>query len=376
MKYFFLCALALLMLPGGLRAQKGELPDRVTFADGTVEPAQVQRSPVLGLGKAARIKRKGENLFRSYSPETVTEYTLGRNQRTYRSVDVDLPSYRHGGARIPQKRFGEVLVDGDVQLIKINLDVDEYEPAAIGIEPYMYLLREDEVEISLELSTIMVYELLNANPSRFRNNLKFFARGCPEALRFAEKAQFRDGDIMRVVSDYSNCKSLGNVSLNENRISGRLTLSHYLRGSVIDIRDQNYNDRQLSLGIGYQGEAGFTNQMRWLGVLLSAEYVYQSFRWEDRTNVQQSMVKSNLSMVFKPVQREFFEIQLTGGLSSYNATSSSFRSFFNNNYFLLSTGIRMRSHRYLFGLAYEKMPNPIRERPGNMMIFSAGYQLF
>lgn len=376
MKIPFLVTLVLLLLSGGLRAQKSNLPDKVTFSDGTVQAAQVQRSPILSLGKVAKLKLRGESLYRSYTPETVTEYTLGRNQRTYRAVEVDLPSNQHGGVRVPQKRFGEVLVDGEVQLIKINLDVNEYEPAAIGIESHMYLLREGDIELPLELTTIMVYEILNANPSRFRNNLKFFARDCPIARQFAENAQFKDGDIMRVISDYVNCKSLTNVSLNEDKISGRLKLNHYIRGSVLDIRDQNYNDRQLSVSIGYQGEASFTNQMRWLGVLLSAEYVYQSFRWQEQTNVQQSMIKSNLSMVFKPVQREFFELQVTGGLSSYNATSSSFRSFFNNNYFLLSSGLRVRSHRYLFGLTYEKMPNPINERPGNIMVLSAGYQLF
>ena len=371
-----LTGLFVLFLPLVLAGQKTNSPDRVVFADGTEQAAQVSRTLGLSLGKSVSLRLAGDQSSTIYYPQRLREIILGRSGRVYRAVEVDLPQPKRGGARVRQWRFGEVLVDGDVELIRVNLDVDEYEPAAVGIEPYMYLLREGDVELPLELTTIYVYEVLNANPSRFRNKLKFFARDCPEALRYAEDVQFRDGDIMRVIDDYVECNALGNVSMNDRRVSGRLQLSHFGKASILDLRDQHYDDRQLSFGIGYQGEASFTNSMRWLGVLLSAEYVYQSFRWEDRANVQQSMIKSNLSLAFKPVQTEFFQVQLTGGLSSYNATSSSFASFFNNNYFLLSTGLRVRSHRYLFGLSYEKMPNAIREQPGNILLLSAGYRVF
>lgn len=373
---YTLSAILTLLITISLQAQKSSKPDKVTFSDGTVESVQIQRTQNYHLGKSINLRMEGESVYRPYSPTVVSEYTFGRNQRTYRAVDVEIPAQKKGGTRVLQRRFGEVLVDGDVQLIRIDLDVDEYEPAAIGIEPYMYLLREGGMELPLELTTIYVYETLNANPSRFRNKLKFFARDCPEGLRYAEDVQFKDSDIMRVVNDYVNCNELENVTINEKKISGRLQLSHFVQASVLDLRDKDYNDRQLSAGIGYQGEAAFTNRMKWFGVLLAAEYVYQSFRWEDQSNVQQSMFKSNLSVAVKPVQREFFEVQLTGGLSNYNATSSSFRSFFNNNYFLLSTGVRVRSHRYLFGLSYEKMPNSVKEQPGNILLLSAGYRIF
>lgn len=363
-----------LLLAISLQAQKSSPSDKVTFSDGTVINADVQRGAGFYTGKSVGIRRAGKQGFKQHSPTGVREFTSGHGRRTYRAVEVDIPNQDKGGVRVRQRRFGEVLADGKVQLIRINLGTDEYENTAIGIEPYMYLLREGDIELTLELTTIMVYEVLNANPSRFRNKLKFFARDCDAAKRFAADTRFSDGDILRIINDYVDCKNIEGVTLNERKISGKLRLSHYGRLSVLDIRDKNYSNRQLSLGLGYQGEAYFTNKMRWFGVLLGAEYVYQSFRWEDRANVQQSMVKTNLSMSFKPVQREHFSLQLTGGLSSYNATSSSFASFFSNNYFLLSTGLRVRSHRYLFGVSYEHMPNQIKEQPGNILLLSAGYR--
>lgn len=358
----------------GLAAQKNSPPDKVTLSDGTTFNAHVQRGAGFYTGKKVGIRKAGAEGFRQYSPTGVREFTSGHGRKTYRSVEVDIPNQNKGGVRVRQRRFGEVLADGAVQLIRINLGTDEYENTAVGIEPYMYLLREGDVELALEMTTIMVYEILNANPSRFRNKLKFFAGDCADAHRFAEEARFNDGDLLRVVNDYVKCKQLTGVSLNESKVSSRLRLHHFGRIGVLDLRDENYNDRQLSASIGYQGEAAFTNKMQWLGVLTSVEYVYQSFRWEDRANVQQSMAKVNLSLAVKPVQRDNFSLQLTGGLSSYNATSSSFNSFFNNNYFLLSGGLRLRSHNYLFGISYERMPNHIREQPGNILLLSAGYR--
>ncbi|MFT7121941.1 MAG: hypothetical protein ACJAZ9_002129 [Neolewinella sp.] len=364
-----------LLLAVSLTAQKSNNADKVTFSNGTTEMVNLQRGAGQYIGKTIGLRRSTDEPYRKFTPDLIDEFTIGRSQRTYRAVDVDVQAANIGGVSVRKRRFGEVLIDGQVQLIKVNLAGNEYNYSAIGMEGYSYLLREGDVELALELTTIMVYELLNANPSRFRNKLKFFVRDCPDAYDYAVKARFTDGDIMRVINDYATCKQLDDLQMNVQQISGRMQLSHFARLSNLDIRDKNYSNRQLSVAIGYQGEASFTNRMRWMGVLLSAEYVYQSFRWEDLSNVQQSMVKTNLSLAFKPYQRNDFSVQITGGLSSYNATSSSFQSFFANNYFLLSTGVRVRSHRYLFAVNYENMPNQIKEQPGNILQLSVGYRI-
>lgn len=367
-----IAACALMVMP--LSAQKGNNPDKVTFSDGSTEMVSLQRGVGTYLGKSIGLRRESGQPYNKILPGNITEFTLGRSERTYRSVEVEIPDPKRKGVRVQTKRFGEVLVDGQVQLIKVHLAFNEYPNDAVGSQPYIYLLREGDIELVLELSTILVYDLLNANPARFRNRLKFFVKDCDLAFSYAENARFADGDILRVINDYARCRQLDNVRMNDRKVSGRLRLSHFARLSSLDIRDKNYSNRQLSVAFGYQGEAAFTNKMRWLGILLSAEYAYQSFRWEDRANVQQSMVKSNLSLAFKPVQRGEFSVQLTGGLSSYNATSSSFSSFFSNNYFLLSSGLRVRSNNYLFGVSYEYMPNQIKEQPGNILQLSVGYR--
>jgi len=35
---------------------------------------------------------------------------------------------------VRQQRFGEVLIDGELQLIRVNLDGNEYEAKALGTE--------------------------------------------------------------------------------------------------------------------------------------------------------------------------------------------------------------------------------------------------
>ncbi len=334
----------------------------------------LQRGVGVYNGKSIGLRRESGVPYKSYSPLDIQEFTLGRSQRTYRSVEVEIPDPKRQGTPVLTRRFGEVLVDGQVELIKVHLAFNEYANSAVGSQPYLYLLREGDLEFVLELTTIVVYDVLNANPARFRHKLKYLVRECEEVYQYARTANFTDGDIMRVISDYAICRDLQNVKMNDRRISGRLQLSHFARLSALDIRDKNYSDRQLSVAFGYQGEAAFSNKLKWLGVLFSTEYVYQSFRWEDRANVQQSMVKLNLSVALKPYEREDFSLQLTGGLSSYNATSSSFRSFFSNNYFLLSSGLRVRSNNYLFGVSYEYMPNQIKEQPGNILQLSVGYK--
>lgn len=363
---------ALLALP--LTAQKSNNPDKVTFSDGRTEMVSLQRGVGTYLGKTIGLRRNSDEPYQKTYPAEITEFKLGRSERIYRTVEVEIPDPKRKGVKALTKRFGEVLVDGQIQLIKVHLAFNEYPNNAIGSQPYLYLLRQGDIELVLELSSIFVYDLLNANPARFRNKLKFLVKDCDLAYEYARNAKFSDGDILRVINDYATCKQLDDVRMNDRKISGRLRLSHFARLSSLDIRDKNYSDRQLSVAFGYQGEAAFTNKMRWLGILLSAEYAYQSFRWEDRANVQQSMVKTNLSLAVKPIQRGEFSLQLTGGLSSYNATSSSFNSFFSNNYFLLSSGLRVRSNNYLFGVSYEHMPNQIKEQPGNILQLSVGYK--
>lgn len=335
---------------------------------------KLQRGVGIYVGKSIGLRRESGVPFQDFSPQDLQEFTLGRSQRTYRSVEVEIPEPKRQGTPVLTSRFGEVLVDGDVELIKVNLAYNEYPNNAIGSQPCLYLLREGELEFVLELTTIVVYDNLHANPSRFRHKLKYLVRGCEDVFQYARTANFTDGDIMRVISDYAACRDLQDIKINKRRISSKLQLSHFARLSALDIRDKHYSDQQLSLTLGYQGEAAFTNKLRWLGVLFSGEYAYQTFRWEDETNIQQSMVKLNLSLALKPYERENFSLQLTSGLSSYNATSSSFSSFFSNNYFLLSSGVRVRSNNYLFGVSYEYTPNQIKAQPGNILQLSFGYK--
>ncbi|TXF90558.1 hypothetical protein FUA23_05525 [Neolewinella aurantiaca] len=370
-----LLLLLLSFLPAlNLQAQKRNT-DLVVFADGTTKEGTVRKSGVSGYGRAIRFAERGVEDEQQLSPTSVSEFTLAGNGRTYRSVTAEIPDPGQRGKPVLQQRFGEVLIDGEIQLIRVNLDGNEYDAKALGTENYFYLLRQDDIELVLELTTIVIYERLHANPSRFRNKLKFFVRSCDDVIEQARRADFNDASIMRVLRNYSECEHLQQVEINEGRIPSRINYRHSIIASNLVMRDMNYDTDQFSLGISYEIEAAASQRMKWFGMLFSLGYVYNSFRWEEQFNVAQSMVKGNVSLAFSPVHKEDFTVQLTAGLSNYNAFDSSFNSFFSNNYFLLSTGLRVRHKNVVAHLSYEHTPNQIKEQPGNILVMGLGYKL-
>jgi hypothetical protein len=365
---------SLLLLPA-LDAQSGKpSPDEVIFANGTTERGRIDRTTSLDLGKSIAFKARGKDDVANYSPATVNEFTLGKNGRTFRAVDVEIADYREGGKVTRERRFGRVLVDGDIELIRINLAPNEYNGKAIGSQNYSYLLRQGEVVLPLELTTIYVYDVLHANPSRFRNKLKFFVRGCDLAFEQARRADFTDVSIIRILSSFGECKEVENMQLAAGKAPTGVQMKHFGRIATLDIRDENYDDRQFSFSAGYQLEAGFTNRLDWLGLTISADYVYHTFRWEEASNIAQSMFKGNISLGVYPIRKDDFSVQVTAGLSSYNAFDSSFSSFFSNNYFLLSSNVRIQRNNFLLDLGYEYMPNQNQKQPGNILLIGLGYQ--
>lgn len=357
-----------------LEAQKRS-SDLVVFEDGSTKKGTIRKNGSSGYDRAIQFTERGADDAQRLSPASISEFTIASNGRTYRSVTAEIPDPAQRGRPVLQQRFGEVLIDGDMQLIRINLDGNEYEAKALGTENYFYLLRQDDVELVLELTTIVVYERLHANPSRFRNKLKFFVRGCEDVVEQARRADFNDASIMRILRNYGECEHLQQVEINAGRIPSRISYRHSLIASNLNMRDMNYDKDQFSFGISYEIEAAATQRLKWFGMLFSVGYVYNAFRWEEQFNVAQSMVKGNASFAFAPIHKEDFSVQLTCGLSSYNAFDSSFNSFFSNNYFLLSTGLRVRHKNISAHLNYEHMPNQILEQPGNILIMGIGYKL-
>ncbi|THH41128.1 hypothetical protein [Neolewinella litorea] len=348
--------------------------DELTLADGTTLQVDLRKTGATELAQSISftVPEGGE---RSLTPSMVAEFQFGKTGRTYRQVAVELPYPRSTDPPTEQLRFGEVLASGDVELIKVALSSSEYDLEAADGEPYLYLLREGEVELVLKLSSIMVYERLHANPARFRNLLKFLTRDCPRALAMARTANFADSDILRVLDAYGDCDAGRQVILDRSLLRGGVRIEHYARGFNIDIRDGDFSDRQLSAGLGYLAMARFNERFRRLAVLASLDFVYHSFRWEMISDVSQSMVRGNFSLGYTVSGGEKLGLQLTAGLSNYNAISSGFRSFFSNNYFLLNGGANLHSGNFLLGVHYEYLPGQISRRPGNQLVTTLGYRV-
>lgn len=374
MRSFLLLLLLFCLSAPSLEAQK-RTSDQVVFKDGSIKKGKVRKDGISGYDRAIQFTERGADGADRLSPASVTEFTLASNQRTYRSVTAEIPDPGQAGRKVLQQRFGEVLIDGEIQLIRVHLDGNEYDAKALGTENYFYLLRQDDVELVLELTTIVIYERLHANPSRFRNKLKFFVRGCEEVVEQARRADFTDASIMRTLRNYGECQHFQEMEMNAGRIPSRIRYRHSLVATNLNMRDMNYDENQFSIGINYEIEAAATQRLKWFGMIFSAGYVYNTFRWEEQFNVAQSMFKGNISLAFAPVHKEDFTVQLTTGLSNYNAFDSSFNSFFSNNYFMLSSGLRVRHKNISAHLTYEHTPNQIKEQPSNILVMGVGYKL-
>ncbi len=367
MRTFTVCFF--LLLSAAFRAQGN---DRITLTDGKTIQADIRPlSPVMQALSVAFVTG-GE--LRTLEPEEVEAFTRIKSARKYRSVSVSLPQLKASGSNHTQRRFAEILAEGDVELLKVYLSVSEYDSQAAGSQPYLYLLRIGSEEVVLKLTSIYVYERLHANPSRFRNVLKFLVRGCPVAIQLASTASFEDANILEVISAYKKCNSSLSITLNEKRLRGGINVDHYGQMMHVDIRDGDFNNRQFSGGFGYQAVTRFTERYEWLSVMASAHYIYHSFRWQEQSDISQSMIRGNISLGFFPLLRKNYSLQLTGGLSNYNAFSSSFRSFFSNNYFMINGGVNLLYRDWLVGVNYETLPGQISRRPGNQLLATVGYR--
>ena len=346
---------------------------KVTFTDGTTRAGVIKRDLTFRTqGRFTFADPAG--VARTLGPADASEFRLDKSGRTFRAVSVAIPDPTRGGVRTQRARWAEVLLDGTFELLRVDLAGNEYEGKAEGTQPYLYLLRQDDVTLVLELTTILVYEILHANPSRFRNKLKFFVRDCPRVAEAAGRANFTDASVMRILTQYADCCGDEAVHVSKSHQPNSVRYRHGVVASYLDVRDPRYDNEQFGLTVGYEIEAAVTRRYQWFSVLASVEYAYQTFRFEDQSLISQSMVKGNLSLAASLLQRKNFGVQLTAGLSNYNALQSSLNSFFSNNYFLPGVGVRLRHDGALLRLSYERTPNRTDSHPTRILIVGAGYQ--
>ena len=324
--------------------------------------------PAAHQSREVQIKRGRERV--TFAADEVATVRFARSGLVLERVIIESPGSEEGrGARL-----GEVLADGDLRLLRINLFPEEYPATAAGSEPYLYVLEAEGNTFILRLTSIMVYEQWHANPAQFRNLLKYVTRDCPQARDRASRADFRDGSILTVLQAYAECHPEQTVTLNQRRLQGGIAIDHYAQLLTVDIRDGDFTDQRLSAAIGYRAAVRFTERFERFSVMASAHYLYHSFSWREERNISQSLVRGNFSLGYTVVRRDNYAVQVTGGLSNYHAVSSSFRSFFSNNYCLLNGGIQLVRAPYVAALHYEHFPGQISRRPANQLLATVGYR--
>ena len=354
-----------LLLPWVLSAQG---PDRIQLTDGTVVEGKIRPTTAAAQSHEIQVRRGPERV--TYAADEVAAVRFAGSGRRLERVTIE--SSETGGER--EVRLGEVLAEGDLRLLRVNLYAEEYHTEAEGSEPYLYVLEAAGHTFVLRLTSIVVYEQWHANPAQFRNLLKFVTRDCPQAHEQASRAGFRDGSLLTVLQTYVQCHPDLAVTFNQRRLEGGVAVDHYAQLLTVDIRDGDFTDQRLSAGVGYRAEFRLTERFERFSAMVSAHYVYHSFSWQEQRGISQSLVRGNFSLGYTLVRRSDYAVQVTGGLSNYHAVSSSFRSFFSNNYFLLNGGLQLVRAPYVVALHYEHLPGQIPRRPANQLLATVGYR--
>lgn len=349
--------------------------DRVTLSDGSELRGQIQNDGEELAGEGIRFRPRDGGAVRLLTPTTVLQYRLARRERTFVAVDIEIPDPLRAGVSVVRRRFGEQLSEGDVALIRVPLGQEEYLVRVAETKPYVYLLRFDNNELLLRLTTIEVYGRLHANPSRFRNILKYVVRDCPLAVDLARQAEFKDADLLGVLRAYADCRQGRTINIAAGRLRSGLELEHVVRLQYLNIRDAAFSSPQFSAGFGYQLGTRFTDRFRRLSLLGAVDIVYHTYEYQNDISTSQTMLKGNFSLAYAPVLRDNFRLQVVGGLSNYNAVASNLRSFFNNNYFMLNGGLRATAGNWVLGVGYEHLPNQNYRRPGSLLALEVGYRL-
>jgi hypothetical protein len=369
----FLC---LLLVGPLLRGQSPTPPsDRVVAWDGSVRKGHVRGSKQRDPSRPITFRESGETTYRAIFPEDVQLIRLGATDQELRSVAVELPDHSRGGLETSQFRFGEVLASGEFELLRVPLRVRDYINQAADTKPYLYVLRRGEDEVILQLTVIEVYEELHANPSRFRNKLRFMVRDCPAAVERARRADFTDAGILRVIQTYQDCHPAISQRIDRDRLRGGVRFDHYVQTGYLNMLEREFSTEQFSMQVGYHVEVVMLERFRRVSVAANADMVYHTFVYPDQGRISQSMIRGRFSLGYAPVLNERFRLRVAGGLSTYAAFNSNFNSFFNNNYALLYGGLSLTRRNFRAAVAYEYFPNPPAERPGDILLFSVGYRL-
>ena len=237
--------------------------DTIRFMDGstqlvTIRPAELLQDP-------------GRILYREYpdgtevktnTPRAVSSFTISATNTPYAGVEFELKNATPG--EIKKKRFGEVLLDGDVRLIRVPLLISEYDDQVNNVKDYLYILEKGGESYQLDVMSSIQASTYRTVSSRYRNVLNYVLSDCTDIELKTERLRFTDAEMIRLITEYNSCVG-NNAALIVKKKKRSLTGVISVGGGVFTMGG-DYYEKVLGGHAGFEGELIFPGKRTFIGV--------------------------------------------------------------------------------------------------------------
>lgn len=273
-----------------------ELPaqDTIRFHDGStqlvsINPASILQDP--GKVEYRKYPEGSEDLVNT--PLAVASFTRSATNVTYAGVDYELK--KSGTENEKGKRFGEVLLDGKVRLIRVELFNYEFDDQVNGAEGYFYILEKEKESYQLDvMNTISAGGRRSVSP-RYRNILDYALSDCSAIKSSTKNLRFTDTEMIRLLMEYNAC--VGNeTSRVVQKKSEPSIIVHSVGGGVYRVGGGDYAN-SIGFHVGYEGEFIFPGKTSYLGFNYGIAGALQSYEFlPSGTEVQQTGLQLNFGL--------------------------------------------------------------------------------
>ncbi|MEN0006749.1 MAG: hypothetical protein AAF798_21525 [Bacteroidota bacterium] len=319
---FFICSF---FVPITSIAQ--ELTAELYLKSGQNLVGTVQKESDLTLSQSIKFKARDTGLSKTYQPAEVFRLILPEEEIIYESVRTTTAKLEQ-----PIERLAKVLVDGDIQLFKLQLQIEEKEIIKLSNNNFIFLIRKDNQLSRLERIELTRYRIKNPEVDKgyvqtygikeeYIGILKNVFKTCPSLFSKIDNTKFKAEDIISVIEAYQKrCASqplsitIQEQSVKEVRKGISVGYRHLLTGGV---------DGKFSFAAGFFWDSFDPERSKRFSFLTGAEYQYFSGSEFFRNNEEDL----EFHLIVIPVQTTF---------RIYQNTKSKIYLFFGSNFKLRS----------------------------------------
>lgn len=216
----------------------------VIYNDGSTEELLMEVPSLYNKVNIISIKRTKDGDTESLAASKVKYIKIPE-----RGINLEWVEYRNRGDRMAGKdfvsyKFGEVIVEGYIKLIKVYLNTSEFDHSAAGTKGYLFLLQKDGESTQLDVLATRKLSGGKVVHERYKGILTYFFQDCPDLKTDIRRSSFTDLSIIGIIKKYDECEKDNSDNVQSLKIEeGNSATS---KGS---------NNKQLQLGKNYSSRS-------------------------------------------------------------------------------------------------------------------------